>query len=391
MPGKKRSPFISVKCKCPICRQVNTFNYVKAKLFKPDVVDDDHHVVSYICEFKEFRHIRPENYYIWYCPTCHFTDSQESFRSEKASGKLELLRDKILIENKIREGFIQRITANLELSGEFIATDTALNLHLLSLYEHGLLSVNIRDYSRLAKLALRVAWLYRDINTLDVPLSYPPKGFASNEDFLKTLVDAWATLPLDEKSALRQAADYYKKVFDQPASSENERTEITMLFLLAELEFRLGEWKTSIGYTRRVFEILMRRRQIVRKTMDNYLKSANFKQQNFETMRSLHDWLNNMFDRVSMFREKVFEVVFEQEEEGALKVANTIDSLDPKVIYEAITNAGFDNFTAKKIAVQLVKQRKQAKQKTKKPKKKSSLWKSITQTFTKKQNEESGK
>lgn len=349
----------------------------------PDVVEADHHVVSYICSSPEHRLIRPGNYYIWFCERCFFADSQDGFRGDRVRGKLDILRDKLLVENKIQEGFIYKISSEVDVSGEFISSDTALNLHLLALYIHSLLSPNLRDYSRLAKFALRIAWLYREIETLDVVQSYPPKGFATNAEFLRSLVKAWPTIPLDEKAALELAVEYYKKIYDRPAVEESERTEITMLFLLAELEYRLARYKASLGYTRRVFDTLMKRRQDIQKAMDHYLHLTRFNQQKFEEMKSLFDWLSKMFDKVSDFRKKIFGLVFEQERIGAQKVAASIDSNDPKVIYDAIVAAGFESYTAKKI----LSKSSHIDGGPKPQKGKTSIWNSMRNVFGKEKEE----
>lgn len=396
-PIKKNNPFVSVKCVCPICRQPGVFSYVKSKLFKPKEVEDDHHVVSYVCEFPEYCNIRPENYYIWYCQHCHFADSQDGFRNKETTGKLDILRDKLLIENKLPDGFIAKLAPAIDMTGEFIDSETSLNLHMLAFYEHSLLSPNIRDYHRLSKFALRIAWLYRELKNLNVALaSTLPGGFASIHDFHKSLKEAWTSIPLDEESALRLALEYFKKIYDKGATDEGERAEITMLFLIAELDFRIHEWKDSLGYARRIFDTIMHRRQEIKKAIDAMMSKKDYSNERLEQLCSLRDWFNNMVDKVSAFRDKIVEKVYEIEKVAAMKTAKSIPSEDPKEIYKGVVEAGFNDYTAKRVVVKLVKYRQsmasggQAKKQENKPpadekkEKGNSLWGSMKNVFKKK-------
>ena len=72
--SRKKSPFVTVKVVCPVCQKESPQRYIKSKIYQPVEIENDHHVLSYKWTDEEFGDIRPENYYIWHCPHCHFSD-----------------------------------------------------------------------------------------------------------------------------------------------------------------------------------------------------------------------------------------------------------------------------------------------------------------------------
>ena len=159
----KETPFVPVKIKCPFCETESVQRYIKSRMFQPDVVEDDSHVATYKWENVEFATVRPNFYHVWHCPNCHFCDEKETFRGEDDSaGKLELIKEKMLIYARMPGSLISRLGGRIDFSADVYSVESAILAHLLAIYIQELLSPNMRQFGKLARFYLRTAWLFRE-------------------------------------------------------------------------------------------------------------------------------------------------------------------------------------------------------------------------------------
>ncbi|HPS00620.1 MAG TPA: DUF2225 domain-containing protein [Candidatus Sumerlaeota bacterium] len=164
MSEELQSPFIEKTLPCPACGQATAQPFFKSRLFVPGERESDQHVLTYNWLVPNVRQVPPAFYAVLQCPACHFADLREDFQTPaenpfsrrmvkafKAAGQ----KDKLIMELLARH--IQYPDLDF---------GSALNLHFLALYAQTLLPAESCDTYKIARLLLRVAWLYRE-NTPD--------------------------------------------------------------------------------------------------------------------------------------------------------------------------------------------------------------------------------
>jgi uncharacterized protein (DUF2225 family) len=164
MSDELQSPFIEKTLPCPACGQAAPQLFFKSRLFVPGERESDQHVLTYNWLVPNVRQVPPAFYAVLKCPTCHFADLREDFltpaenpfnrrlvKAFKAAGQ----KDRLIMELLARH--IQYPELDF---------GSALNLHFLALYAQTLLPAESCDTYKIARLLLRIAWLYRE-NTPD--------------------------------------------------------------------------------------------------------------------------------------------------------------------------------------------------------------------------------
>ena len=347
----KKSAFITVNCKCPICSRESTHRYVKSKLFTPQEVEADQHVLTYKWESPRFEGIRPSFYHIWACPACHFSDEKEVFRGKDDSGgKLELIREKVLIASKAPYSFTNRMGNAFNLQQEFVTLESSLCAHLLAIYIQEMLSPNMRQCRKLGRLYLRTAWLYREKACSRLPETDVPRGFPSLQDFLISLREEWVELPLGEEAAIRKSIFYYQADLDRSQRVDDIRHEIGVLFLLEDLHMRLGDRENALRIVRDIFQTATRKRQGTRQALDAAVSRGKGTGQQMETLRSLITWLNNAIERANDINERINDMIFEEEYPEARELVLQMSEPTVKAILGLLRNDGFHDITCRRVA-----------------------------------------
>ncbi len=352
---KKVSPFIEVKVKCPVCETVSPQFYVKSKLYQPVEIEKDHHVVTYNWNEEGLSDIRPENFFIWHCPHCHFADENEVFRgkiNKLWKGKLELMSHKIIKAAKDPENFLVRIGKEIDYSELPISNETAILNHILGCYiQEGFLSPNNRMPIKLAKFYLRLAWLYRERENLEKKIENIPDGYMSLEGFLTDQKKFWENLPLNEAEAMNQAIAQYESVLENAGKEDNVKKEITLMFLLLNLNRRIGELDKSFTYVRSIFSSAMKTRQITKNILDKGTQSGKLSTQQIEQMRGMIAWLSNVIEEASSEGDQINEEIYWQEFDKAREMALGINPMLPKAVMTALRDANFHEITCRKVAM----------------------------------------
>ena len=355
-PNKKKvNPFVEVKVKCPVCDKISPQYYVKSKLYQPIEIEKDHHVVKYNWNNEEFADIKPENFYIWHCPHCHFADENEVFRGKIDrvwKGKLELISHKILKAAKDPENFLVRIGREIDYTELPISNDTAILTHAIACYiQEGFLSTNNRLPGKLAKFYLRLAWLYRERQSLESNIENIPDGYMSLEKFLAAQKEFWEHLPLSEEEAISKAIEQYQGVLENAGKEDNVKKEITLMFLLLNLNRRIGELDTSFTYVRSIFSSAMKTRQVTKNILDKGTQSGKLSTQQIEQMKGMISWLSNVIEEASSEGDIINEEIFWQEYEEAREAALKIEPMLPKKVMTTLREANYHEITCRKIAM----------------------------------------
>ncbi|HEY9576993.1 MAG TPA: DUF2225 domain-containing protein [Pseudobacillus sp.] len=153
--------------------------------------------------------MNPSLYNVKVCPHCgySFTDDFSKFF---APGTKNVLKEKIT-NNWVSQDYGQARTIH-----------EAINSYKLAFYS-GFLKKE--KHLTLAGLALRTAWFYRDLAALE-----------------------------EEQRFLALAADQYEKAYLNEDLTLTPMSEVKVMYLLAELHVRLGQWNEAVKYFSKVLE-----------------------------------------------------------------------------------------------------------------------------------------
>lgn len=354
VPDKKSSPFVSVRVICPVCEKESRQHYIKSKIYQPLETERDHHVITYKWNDESFSNIRPENYFIWHCPHCHFADEIDVFR-EKIDrvwkGKLDFIKDKIYQAGRSVGSFMNAVGAKLNADAEQIGNETALLTHLIACnVQEAFLTPNNRLPHKLSRFFLRVAWLYRERTTLGIAHAAElPEGFFTLEEYLTHLQAIWPELPMNEDQALAKALFYYTEMLNQ-SGGDDIKKQVTLMFLLLELNLHIKNFDLAYSYVRSIFAECVKRRQVTKSTLDKGVHSGQINSQQIEQLRSLVAWLGNSIEEATMLGDTINEQIFWSEYEAAREVALTVQPMTPQRVLEKLREAGKHEITCRKVA-----------------------------------------
>ncbi|MFK2826515.1 DUF2225 domain-containing protein [Bacillus sp. B190/17] len=197
------SPFYEKEEKCHLCQQ--TFSSIKVRNRFVKVMGQD----TDLKPKYEDPEINPLLYNVKVCPHCgySFTDDFSKFF---APGTKNVLKEKIS-SNWVHQDYGRQRTIH-----------KAINSYKLALYS-GLLKKE--KHLTLAGLALRTAWLYRDVSETG-----------------------------EEKRFLALAAKQYEEAYINEDLTLTSMSDVKVLYLLAELHVRIDQWDKAVTYFSKVLE-----------------------------------------------------------------------------------------------------------------------------------------
>lgn len=154
-----RSPFVEKPIACPACKTESNQKFFRHRLFVAEEKESDEHVVRYKWLESDVQKVNPAYYVFYSCPHCYFTDTTEDYAStETALSTVHAL-------NTFRKEAHKSILIPFlgqHINHEIVDFESALNLHLLAIHLYLLPDEDNRDHYKLARLYLRVAWLFRE-------------------------------------------------------------------------------------------------------------------------------------------------------------------------------------------------------------------------------------
>lgn len=390
--AQKDTAFIIVSCKCPICEHDSRHRYLKSKLFKVGEIEDDQHVIDYHWEDSRFEGIRPNFYHIWHCRNCQFCDEKEPFRGEDSSGgKLELIREKVLIGAKAPSSVLARLGKWIDLEREHVSLESALSAHLLAIHVQLLLSPNRRQHAKLGRLYLRLAWLYREKETWSLPEVGIPDGFQNFGEFFDSFRQDWEEIPLSENAAMGAAVEGFKKDLDQAGNITDIRHEIGTMFLITVLMLRMGNRNEGLQYLQTIFQRATQKRQDSRKALEAGIQRGKLNAKQIDAMGNLVKWLNANIERAKDLAGEVQDKIFADEYPSAREKVLELESPTLKEIVGFLKENGFHPVTQKRIATMFQNRKLQVEADAsenaddsapKEEPKKTSFWSSIMDKFS---------
>lgn len=182
--------------KCPVCDKDYVTQVIKGSSIKLDTRDSDFRG-TYVGE-------NPIYYGIYVCPHCGYSGFETDYKNIKDNEK-QIISDKIGAKWKYKD------------YGKERSREEAIMTYKLALLNYNILQ---RKPSQVAKICLRIAWLYREWNDVE------------------------------EKNYIEHAAKSFENAYSTEPLEEDVENELTTLFLLGELNRRLGNLKESIQWFR---------------------------------------------------------------------------------------------------------------------------------------------
>ncbi|MCC8109607.1 MAG: DUF2225 domain-containing protein [Planctomycetes bacterium] len=344
----KETPFVPVKIRCPFCAIESTQYYIKMRMYKEAVVEEDSHVAVYEWENPEFGEIRPNFYHIWHCPTCHYCDEREVFRGEDNSGgKSELIKEKLLIHSRMPNSLIANMGSNIHFENERRQVDSAILAHLLAIYAQELLSVNMRQYPKLARFYLRLAWLYREKETLALPDEAVPAGFETFKDYLNSFGESWPGMPTEESQAMDIALARYQDILNH-ASGADIKYEINVMNLLIAMLRRLGRNAEALRMVRGLFGAATKARQTARAAIQKNINAAK--------NQGVLNFAAGVVDKATELAEELSDIVFKEELPAAKEAVMKMGPVDAKTVVEKLCELKFSDITARRMGKMFEKQ-----------------------------------
>ena len=158
MPSKQ-SPFVTKAIACPVCYAKTEHRFFRRRIFIIEETEPDQHVIRYKWTSDAVERVNPLYYAIYFCPECFYADVAEEFSKpyETESGAATVKAFKQAASDNTLISLIGQ-----HIDYEDIDFDVALRLHLLAVTVHSLPPIEPQDPYKLARLYLRIAWLYRE-------------------------------------------------------------------------------------------------------------------------------------------------------------------------------------------------------------------------------------
>ncbi|MGM7634105.1 DUF2225 domain-containing protein [Bacillus sp. Hm123] len=197
------SPFYEKQLKCPVCEETFQTTKLRNRFVKVTGHDTD------LMPIYDQDSYNPLFYNVFVCCHCGYSFSEE-FSSYFAPGS----KDKVI--ERIKEQWVYQDY------GQERTIVEAINSYKLALYS-GLLKKE--KHLTLAGLALRTAWLYRELGRLK-----------------------------EEHRFMLMAADQYIEAYETEDLTSKQMSEVKILYLIAELNRRAGDTETAVSYFSKVVE-----------------------------------------------------------------------------------------------------------------------------------------
>ncbi|WP_203363140.1 DUF2225 domain-containing protein [Bacillus sp. REN10] len=197
------SPYYEKELKCPVCEQKFQTTKLRNRFVKVNGHDTD------LMPMYDQDSCNPLFYHVFVCCHCGYSFSDE-FSSYFAPGA----KDKII--DQIKNQWVYQDY------GKERTILEAINSYKLALYS-GLLKKE--KHLTLAGLALRTAWLYRELGHLK-----------------------------EEKRFMLMAANQYKEAYETEDLTGKQMSEVKVLYLIAELNRRADNNEVAVSYFSKVIE-----------------------------------------------------------------------------------------------------------------------------------------
>jgi hypothetical protein len=179
---------------CPACGSKTLQPDFKTGMYTEEGRESDQRVIRYRWLQPEIPPLHPPFYALFQCPDCAFTDFKEDFAEPNRlrDNRVRLLAPKLALELQRRGSCIATLRQGLGAAPpDFPA---ALRRHLLALAIQDLLPEDRRDHLKIARLSLRIAWLYREQADTTQPSLQDTESLAALDQYAAALRELTASV-----------------------------------------------------------------------------------------------------------------------------------------------------------------------------------------------------
>lgn len=181
--------------KCPVCEKKYTTKKVRSSALRLEKKDSD------FC--MHYKGVNPLFYSAYVCPHCGYSSTEKKYRDISPAQRT------MIIDN------ISSRWSGKDYGG-IRNFDDAIEVHKLAMISYSTMSY--KD-SEMAKLCLKLAWLYRQANNTDM-----------------------------EKYYLKYSLKYFEKAYYSERLDENQENELNIIYLMGDINKRLGNYKEAVNY-----------------------------------------------------------------------------------------------------------------------------------------------
>jgi hypothetical protein len=183
-------PLLTRIVQCPCCERQVPLRQANPRLYTVVGRESDRHVTGYRWINGIETSLVPHHYRIWQCPSCLLADFTEEIEEAPGQGRLELIRE-CLRDIPVEKHMVLTSLRDLVGKGE-LDQQGAIAIHLAAFLVANLPPAARRDHSKLGRIALRLAWLFRErggAGAIGPPATEGPAAGAARPA-LGALVDA---------------------------------------------------------------------------------------------------------------------------------------------------------------------------------------------------------
>jgi len=161
---------------CPACEQRVPLTVVNPRTYTVASRESDRHVTRYQWVREAPADVVPHHYALWQCPQCLFADFAEAVAADKPGdpeAARELFGD-ISMEKKMVLDSLRELVPRAGMTQV-----GAIAIHWAALLVSGLpISKARQDHAKRSRIALRLAWLFRELDGTPAPAPPEPAGHA---------------------------------------------------------------------------------------------------------------------------------------------------------------------------------------------------------------------
>lgn len=206
-------PLYDKKYQCPLCLKSFTSKKVRSRFIKPQTVESDFGPI-----YKEGERNNPLFYYVIVCPQCGFAFTEEFGRNISQTGRQQVM---------------QEITTKMDKSTDYCTSrdfEMAVRTYKLAIYTGQLVK---EKHTVFANICLRLSWLYRGAGRI-----------------------------AEEQRFLQLAATEFEQSYIISDFNPDTVPEMQILYLIGELNRKLGKYNEAVRYFSMVAEHQERSRYI---------------------------------------------------------------------------------------------------------------------------------
>lgn len=235
-----KSPFFTKTLPCPACAEPATQTLLTSGLCYSADKESDGHTTRYGWRKTGIQKIHPPLYSLITCPECFFTDLVADYMKPPNSARfrraLKKHKDMVKSDQKIVFFLHKHIHFDRRSHADLLVQ------HFLSLFIYDLVPDADQDHRKIARLYIRIAWIYREKPNLS--------SFFSK--FIKTLKHHWSAAPVDEKEAIQEAIPHFIEAINVDPFYQDNRNYINTLKLIGDLYLRAGELDGAFTFLQQV-------------------------------------------------------------------------------------------------------------------------------------------